>query len=276
MLKWSKLKAKKQIFILSDATGLTAEVIVNAVLAQFRNADVQINRVNMVKTREKLVETIRSASESDGIVVFTLVSKELHQILLSELMRWKVKAIDLMSPLIAAFIDFLEMQPTRSPGLQRALSESYFHDIEVVEYTVNHDDGQNPEGLNLAEIVIVGVSRTSKTPLSIFLSNQYFLRVANVPVIMGVGLPRQLFDLDKHKVIGLKITPERLMEIRKARIERTVFKAPPKYADHNYIRKETEYAERIFAKNEWAVINVTEKSIEEATFEVLSLMRNSS
>jgi len=93
---------------------------------------------------------------------------------------------------------------------------------------------------------------------------------------MGVGLPRQLFDLDKHKVIGLKITPERLMEIRKARIERTVFKAPPKYADHNYIRKETEYAERIFAKNEWAVINVTEKSIEEAAFEILSLMRNSS
>jgi len=177
------LKTKKQIFILSDATGLTAEVTVKHALSQFRGVDVQINRVTMVRNKERLVEVIRLANEVDGIIVYTLVSKELRRIFLSELAKWDVHAVDLMSSLLNAFVDFLGMTSTGRPGLQRPLSESYFHEIEAVEYTVNHDDGQNPDGLNLAEIVIVGVSRTSKTPLSIFLSNQYFLRVANVPLV---------------------------------------------------------------------------------------------
>lgn len=268
------LKARKHIFILSDATGLTAEVTVNAVLSQFRSTDVQINRVTMVRTRGRLVETIRLANEVDGIIVYTLVSKELRQIFLSELAKWEVRTVDLMGSLLNAFVDFLGVLPTGSPGLQRQLNERYFHNIEAIEYTVNHDDGQNPEELNLAEIVIVGVSRTSKTPLSIFISNQYFLRVANVPVVWGVGLPRQLFELEKSKVVGLKITAKRLMEIRKARIDRTGFKAPPKYADYDYIVKELEYGDRLFAKNDWAIIDVTEKSIEEAAFEVLRLMQS--
>ncbi len=266
----------RQIFILSDATGLTAEVAVNAVLSQFRNVDARINRVTMVKSRERLAEAIRLADKTDGIIVYTLVSKELRQVFLSELAKWNVRTVDLMGPLLDAFVDFFGTLPTGSPGLQRPLSESYFHEIEAVEYTVNHDDGQNPDGLSSAEIVIVGVSRTSKTPLSIFLSNQYFLHVANVPIVLGVSLPRQLFELDKSKVIGLKITAQRLMEIRRARIERTGFKAPPKYADYDCIVTELEYSNRLFARNGWSVIDVTEKSIEETAFEVLRLMRSNS
>lgn len=268
------MKARKQVFILSDATGLTAEMAINAILSQFRSADVQINRVTMVRNRDRLIEAIRSANETEGIIVYTLVSKELRRLFLSELAKWKVQTVDLMGPLLDAFIDFLGMPPTGSPGLQRRLSESYFRQIEAIEYTVNHDDGQDPDGLHSADIVIVGVSRTSKTPLSIFLSNQYFLRIANVPVILGVSLPRQLFELEKSKVVGLKITAKRLMEIRRARIERTEFRAPPKYADYDYIIKELQYSERLFAKNSWTAIDVTEKSIEETAFEMLRLMRN--
>lgn len=268
------MKTEKQIFILSDATGHMAEVTVNAVLSQFRSVEVQINRVTMVSNRERLIEVIQLAKEANGIIVYTLVSKELRQILLSELAKWKIQNIDLMGSILNTFIDFLGMPPTGSPGLQRPLSENYFHEIEAVEYTVNHDDGQKPEELNLADIVIVGVSRTSKTPLSIVLSNQYSLRVANVPVVLGIGLPSQLLHLDESKVVGLKITAERLVEIRKARIERMGVKTLPKYADYDYIVKELEYSYQLFTQNNWAVIDVTNKSIEETAFEVLRLMRN--
>lgn len=269
------MKAKKRILILSDATGLTAEMAVNATLSQFRNVEVEINRITMVRDRNRLVEIIRSASEADGIIVYTLVSKELRQFFRSEVAKQKVRAVDLMGAMLDAFTEFLGASPTGSPGIQRELSESYFLAIEAVEYTVNHDDGQDPDGLNLADIVIVGVSRTSKTPLSIFLSNQYSLRVANIPIILEVEQPPQLFTLDKNRVIGLTISPERLMEIRRVRIERAGFRAPPKYAKYDNIVRELEYSNRLFAAKGWAVIDVTEKSIEETASEVLRLMRNS-
>lgn len=267
-------KAKKQVFILSDATGLTAEMAVNATLSQFRDAEVEINRITMVRNRNRLMEIIRAACEANGIIVYTLVSKELRQFLRSEVAKQKVRAVDLMGAMLDAFTKFLGTSPTGSPGIQVELSESYFTAIEAIEYTVNHDDGQCPEDLDLADIVIVGVSRTSKTPLSIFLSNQYSLRVANIPIILEVKPPSQLFELSKSRVIGLTISPERLMDIRKARIERTGFRTPPKYAKYDNIVRELEYSNSLFAANGWSVIDVTERSIEETAFEVLRLMRN--
>ncbi len=269
------LKAKKRIFILSDATGLTAEMAVNATLSQFRNVETEIIRITMVRDKNRLVEIIRSASETSGIIVYTLVSGELRRFFHSEVAKQKVQAVDLLGSMLNAFAEFLGVLPTESPGLQRELSESYFLAIEAIEYTVNHDDGQDPDGLNLADIVIAGVSRTSKTPLSIFLSNQYSLRVANIPIILEVEPPPQLFTLDKKRVIGLTISPERLMEIRRARIERAGFRAPPKYATYNNIIRELEYSNRLFATKGWTVIDVTEKSIEEITSEVLRYMRKS-
>lgn len=268
------MRAKKQIFILSDATGLTAEVAVNATLSQFRGVEVEINRLTMIKNRERLVNIIRSATEVGGIIVYTLVSKEMRRFFLSEAAKEKAQAVDLMGPLLDAFAKFLGASPTGSPGIQRELSESYFRAMEAIEYTVNHDDGQDPDGLGLADVVIVGVSRTSKTPLSIFLSNQYSLRVANIPIILEVEPPPQLFKLDKNRVIGLTASSERLMEIRKARIKRVGFKAPPKYANYDSIVKELKHSNQLFTANGWPIIDVTERSIEETAFDVLRLMKN--
>lgn len=182
--------------------------------------------------------------------------------------------MNFMGPLLDTFTGFLGSQPTGNPGIQRELSENYFRGIEAVEYTVNHDDGQDPDGLNLADIVIVGVSRTSKTPLSIFLSNQYFLRVANVPIVLELAPPRQLFRLDRERVFALTISAKRLMEIRKARIARTGFRAPQKYAEYDHIIKELEYSTWFFTVNGWTVIDVSEKSIEEAASEILQFIRD--
>lgn len=263
------------MFILSDATGLTAEMAVNATLSQFRDAEVEINRVTMIRNIHRLEDIIHSACESKGIIVYTLVTRELRQFFQCEAARQKVQAVDLMGNMLEAFTKFLGTSPTGSPGMQIELSERYFTGIEAIEYTVNHDDGRNPEDLNAADIVIVGVSRTSKTPLSIFLSNQYLLRVANIPIIMEIKLPSQLFQLSKNRVIGLTISPERLMEIRKARIERTTgFVSPPKYVQYDNIVRELEYCDNLFTANGWSIIDVTKRSIEETAFEVLRLVRN--
>lgn len=262
------MKKKREVFILSDATGLTAEMAVNATMSQFRNIEIEKKRVVLVRNKTRLIEAIRSATEVDGIIVHTLVSKELRQFFLSKIAEFGTRTVDIMGPLLDAFTGFFGVPPTGKPGVQRELSESYFRGIEAIEYTVNHDDGQDPDGLYLADMVIVGVSRTSKTPLSIFLSNQYFLKVANVPIILEVELPYQLFKINRNRVVGLTISAERLIDIRKTRIERTGLSVPPKYAEYDYIAKELEYSNKVFTANGWTIIDVTEKSIEEAASEI--------
>lgn len=265
---------KKQIFILSDATGLTAEMAVNATLSQFVNTDIEINRITMVRDKARIIDTVRLAKETDGVIVYTLVTTILLDLLRLEVAKLGVMAVDLMEPMLNAFAEFLGSKPIGNPGIQRELSESYFKGIEAIEYTVNHDDGQDPEGLHLADIVIVGVSRTSKTPLSMFLSTQYSFKVANIPIILEIPPPRQLFRLDKNKVFGLTATADRLMEIRKARLERASFIMSPKYVDYDRIVKELEYSNKLFTTNCWAVIDVTEKSVEETASEILRLLRD--
>lgn len=267
------MEKKKQIFILSDATGLTAEMTVNATLSQFENVKVELNRFTMVSDKAKLMEIICLAKEADGIIVYTLVTSAMRDILRVEAAKQGVKAVDLMGPMLDLFEGFLESKPVENPGIQRELSESYFKGIEAMEYTVNHDDGQDPDGLRLADVIIVGVSRTSKTPLCMFLSTSYSLKVANVPIIMDIKPPRQLFKVDKNKVIGLTVSADRLLEIRKARLERASFIAPPKYIDFDRIVKELDYSNHLFAVNGWPIINVTEKSVEETASEILRLMR---
>jgi regulator of PEP synthase PpsR (kinase-PPPase family) len=263
---------KKQIFVLSDGIGLTADTAIHSALSQFQNIDVEVNRATMVRDQARLVSVIHTAQKTGGMIVYTLVSKTLRRLFISETEKLKVPTVDVIGPLLDSLSAFFEITPVGNPGAQRELSESYFRGVEAIEYTVNHDDGQDPDGLPLADIIIVGVSRTSKTPLSVFLSNQYFLRVANIPIIYGVKLPYQLFNTDPRKVVGLTISAKRLMEIRKTRLERASFPVPPKYASYEYVVKELKHGARLFTANGWAVINVTEKSIEEVAVEILQLM----
>lgn len=267
------MKNKKSIFIVSDATGLTAEKVVRAVLFQFKHANVEIKRVSRVRNRSRLVEAVQLASKARGIIVHTLVSQELRSILLSKSAEYRVPTVDLIGPIMTVLKDFLETPPVISPGLQHELNESYFRGIECIEYTINHDDGRDPDGLCQADIVIVGVSRTSKTPLSIFLANQYSLRIANIPIILEADLPQQLLKLDSDKIIGLTISPKRLMEIRRTRIQRMIGNVSSRYADYGQILKELEYSQQIFASKGWTVIDVTEKSIEETASEIMRLKR---
>jgi regulator of PEP synthase PpsR (kinase-PPPase family) len=262
----------KTIFVVSDSTGLTAETVLNSVILQFGNIDFEIIRISRVGKTSKIIELVQEASEKKGLIVYTIVSEELRNVLVSESKRHGIFSIDLIGPLLDELSVFFGKKPRFFPGIQHELSAGYFRGIECVEYTINHDDGRDPEGLYRADLILIGVSRTSKTPLSIFLSNQYSLCVANIPIVLGVDLPKEIFNINRNRVIGLHISPDRLMEIRSARMQRISNISESEYADLTQVQKELEYGYHLFVENGWRIIDITFKSIEEAATEIMDLM----
>lgn len=263
-----------QIFTVSDASGATAERVVQAALLQFDAEGVSIQRIGEVRTRGQITEVVRLASEKNGLIVHTLVSEELRHAMLNEGRARNVPTIDLMGPLLARLTDMFSLKPKGIPGGLGAFDRSYLQRIEAIDYTVRHDDGKNPHELNQAEIVLVGVSRTSKTPLSIYLAYRGW-KVANVPIALGIEPPESLFALPKHRAVGLVIRPERLAELRKARIEH-IGTISAGYADLEYVRQEMAYAYQIFERRrDWPLVDVTVKPIEETASEIVTLLGKS-
>ncbi len=256
------------ILVASDASGRTAEVVVRAALVQFRGAEVVLAVRPHVQTPQAVRDVVEEAARIGGLVVHTLVSPELRNLMLTEGRARNIATIDLLGPLLLRLEDLLRLQPLAKPGLFRDMDAEYRHRFEVVEYTVKHDDGQDPHGLPQADIVLVGVSRTSKTPLSMFLAGRG-LKVANVPIVSRLPLPEEMARVDPRKVVGLTIKAERLIELRRSRLQQ--METPPKfpYADPRQIWSELEYARTLCARNGWAVVDVTDKSVEEVAAEVL-------
>jgi len=259
-----------QVVVASDATGHTAEVVVRAALVQFRGAKVQVHVRSHLRTAGDVRRCVREAHQVGGLIVHTLVSAEMRSIMLTEARAQRVPTIDLLGPLLLRLEDLLALQPLAKPGLFRDLDAEYRRRFEVMDFTVRHDDGQGAEGLLQADLVLVGVSRTSKTPVSMFLAWRG-LRVANVPIVHGLPLPEELSRVPVRKVIGLTIKPERLLELRRSRLQQ--METPPKfpYADVRQIWTELEYARDLCGRAGWPLVDVTDKSVEEVAAEVLVL-----
>ncbi len=267
----SPTAARHRILAVSDATGATAEVVIRAALAQFQIKEVEIRRFPNVRTVADVRRAIEAAQSSNGIVVHTLVSGELRQAMVREGKKRDVTAIDLMGPLLLRLTDLLRVSPLVRPGLFRNLGEDPLHRIEVIEYAVKHDDGQDPFGLDRADIILVGVSRTSKTPLSLYLAQKGWW-VANVPVILNLPLPGPLMKIDQGRIVGLILLAEHLVELRRARLEHPDAPFNGAYADLEHVRSELRYSRSLFRKSGWPVIDMTNRSIEEAATEVLALV----
>lgn len=258
------------IFVVSDGTGATAEQVVNAALAQFRGAPVQVERRSSIRTVEEVQRTVREAAETGGCIVHTLVLDQLRDEMVRAGRLHDVETIDLMGPLLARLSQQLSISPVEKPGLFRQLNKTYFRRVETMEFALRHDDGRRTHELDHAEIVLLGVSRTFKTPLSIYLAFKGWF-VANVPIILQRQLPRELSSLPSGSVFGLTIDPQRLAELRRAREERWG-DALGDYADLPFVRREVAYAESIYARHpDWPVIAVTDKPIEEIGSEILAL-----
>lgn len=261
----------RHIFIVSDATGKTCELVVKAALTQFETSQVVLHRMQYVRNEAQVQRVIDDARRTRGIVVYTLVSPQLRKTMLKSGLRNAVPTIDILGPILTRLTDLLEISPLAIPGLFRYLDEGYYRRIESIDFTVKHDDGLRPNDLSEADIVLVGVSRTSKTPISVYLSYRGY-RVANLPIILGIEPPSQLFTIDPHKIVGLTIHHKRLQAIRQARARHLPSTELGSYVDLEEIRKELVYCHTIFQRQKWRVIDVTSKSIEESATEIMELM----
>jgi regulator of PEP synthase PpsR (kinase-PPPase family) len=263
--------ADRHIFVVSDATGETAEKVVLAALSQFETANVILTRLQDVRTETQVASLLKEATEKDALIVYTIISPKLRSLLQRRAARQKVLAVDLMGSLLTQLQEHLNRSPLSQPGLLHRIDEDYFRRIEAVDFTVKHDDGQNPQTLQDADIVLTGISRTTKTPLSIYLAREGW-KVANVPLVYGIEPPAELLQMDPRRIVGLMIDPQRLVQIRTARIRHLPVKSGVaiEYADMDYVMKEMAYSKELFAQHpEWIVLDVTGRAVEELANEIV-------
>ncbi|MGC9398394.1 MAG: pyruvate, water dikinase regulatory protein [Anaerolineae bacterium] len=263
------------IFVISDGTGATAEQVVRAALMQFEEAPVMLVREGDVKTPEAVRDVVRRAADATAegvLIVHTLVSDHLRRIMLEEARSHNIDAMDLMGPMLDRLSTQLALSPQEKPGLLSQLREERARRIEAVEFALRHDDGLHHEELDAAEIILVGVSRTMKTPTCIYLAYRGWF-AANVPIIRDIPLPASLLKLPPQRVFGLITTPERLVELRKTRARYTGLPEHSTYTDYNTVREELRHARHLCAQNRWRLVNVTGKSVEEVSNEIVTLIQ---
>jgi regulator of PEP synthase PpsR (kinase-PPPase family) len=259
------------VFVVSDATAETAERVLRAALMQFRGIKPDVRVFPMVRTQEELTEIMELAQERSALVLYTIVDHEVREFLSVSGERRDVPVVDVIGQLMSQLGTYLGISPAEEAGIPR-LTPDYFRRIEAVEFTVKHDDGQMTKDLEQADIVLVGISRTSKTPLSTYLA-QKGKKVANVPVVLGLPLPRQLEEIDQDRVFGLTIDVASLIRIRRARLKALKMPADTDYASREHVIRELEYAREIFQSHDsWPVIDVSRKAIEETAAIILGIM----
>ena len=261
----------KTVMIISDATGETAERMVRAATLQFTDVPINVRTYSRVRLETECEQLIEKAAELKALVVFTVVNAEERDLLAKLVERHDVQSVDLIGALIGKLGSFLGAAPAGVPGLLHTISEDYFRRIEAVEFAVKNDDGAEPRNLPKADLVLVGISRTSKTPLSTYLA-QRGLKVANVPLVLGIDPPEELAQVDERKVFGLIIQPDTLMHIRQARLKHLGMSNDAEYGKRQHINTEIAYSREIFRKHpNWPVIDVTNRAIEETAADILRI-----
>ncbi|KGI85784.1 phosphotransferase [Exiguobacterium mexicanum] len=268
------LTQKQLVFVVSDSVGETCELVVRAASIQFHENAIETLRIPFVEDEQTIHDVVTQARAQGAVIAFTLVNEE-HRALLVQLGRaHDVKTVDLLGDLLDVLAGQLGESPREKPGLIYRLDEDYFRKIEAMEFAVKYDDGRDPRGLKKADIVLVGVSRTSKTPLSQYLALKRY-KVANVPLVPESRPPEELFDLPPDKCVGLIISPDKLISIRMERLKSLGLKPEADYAQLERINRELEYARGIYERIGCEVIDVTNKAVEETAGIILRMLDQS-
>ena len=247
--------------------------MIRAALVQFPDHDITMMRFKNIRQESQLEPIIDDAFQQSALIAYTVVSSALRK-KIHELAGAKgLVSLDLLGPVLSILETFFHgAQQASKAGALRVVDDQYFRRIEAIEFTVKHDDGKSLSGIKDADIVLVGISRTSKTPLSIFLSHKGW-KVANVPLVLGTPLPKELFEIDQRRVVGLMIDMESLQRIRKSRLEKFGQDPAGEYASISHIAAEVEYAQELFRKNKkWPVFNVTDRALEETASEIVRVV----
>ncbi len=252
------------VCIVSDATGATAQRVVRATLEQFEGTPVELEVVPHVTTIEQLRAVVERVAERKGFIAYTLVQTDMRSEMALLVNEYGVLAVDVMGPLLSSLSTFLAAPPAGRPGFRfDHPDDEHFERLEAVSFTVCHDDGMNLHDVDQAQVVVVGPSRTSKTPLCAYLAHTRGLRAANVPLALGVEPPEVLKQLPRGKVVGLTMHPQVLSAVRRERLK-AIGTQDMAYADLDHIRRELAYCHEIYRRPPaWPVIDVTNKSIEE-------------
>ena len=266
---------KFNISVLSDGTGETALAVLKAVLVQYEHEEnVHIFRHRNIRTKdqiESLFEKISQNNKGQNLIVFTLIIPESRKLVKKLCKKYKMQGIDLLEDLIHFFDQSLKSKEKQA-GILRLVNEDYFKRIEAMDFFLKHDDGQLTRDLDLADIILVGVSRTSKTPLSLFLSNKGW-KVANIPLVYNIPPPEELFKVNQKKIVALTIQPDYLLKIRKNRLEKFGY-SPTRghYAGKEQVYKEVEAIQVLFHKQKWPILDVTDIALEETAGEIVRII----
>ena len=261
------------VYIISDSLGETGEQVAKAALSQFELDDYEIKRFPYVLNLKLLSEILTEASnENNSVLFYTLVDKEFIEYIKDFVAESKLIAVDLLSPLIGAIKESTHLEPAREPGTIRRLDEPYFRRVEAIEFAVKYDDGKDPRGLSKADVVILGISRTSKTPLSMYLANKN-IKVANVPLVPESIPPNEIYEIPAKRVIGLTNSPTKLNEIREERLKALGLPKGSSYASMERILDEIDYAEKIMKKIGCPILDVSNKAIEETAELIISILK---
>ncbi len=260
-----------QVLVVSDGTGRTARQALNAALTQFPGMDIDVIVYSDVREHSEIKKIVTMALKSGALIVHTLVTDSLREFIISESHNKNVETIDLMGSLLTRLSSQFIHEPSQQPGLYNKLNKEYFQRIDAMQFAFNHDDGQRTENLNEADVILLGVSRTFKTPISIYLAYKGWF-AANVPIIMGLKPPEILNHIDPSKIFCLTTNASRLSELRKTRHELLGGKTE-NYSEPDYVLREINFANRFYNLHPgWTLVSVTAKSIEEIASEILAIM----
>ena len=259
------------VHLVSDSTGETLNAMARAVCARFENVLPIEHIYALVRSPRQLERALTDIEEAPGVVIHTIVDDQLRTALEEGVRRLDMPCIAALDPLVSSLQRYLGAAISRRVGVQHALDNDYFNRMDALNYAIGHDDGQGGQDLEQADVVLVGVSRTSKTPTCIYLAHRG-VRAANVPLVPTRSPPEKLFDLKNTLVVGLTISPDRLIQIRRNRLLSLKEDRESSYIDIEAVREETVKARRLYERQGWPVIDVTRRSVEETAAAVLNLL----
>jgi len=268
-----KHAGKKIIYLVGEGTGETITRIARASLAQFSRENVEIKTFFLVTDKKYISRIAGQAAKDHALLAFSIVQPVLRDCLIHETERRGIKAIDVIGDFILQLSIFLKEKPVAIPGRQYVLDEEYFRRIDAINFSVKHDDGKLPQGLKLSDLILVGLSRTGKTPLATYLANQGW-KIANVPIHPDILPPDELFQIDPRKVFGLVISIESLVKLRETRLKQLGLEPYAKYADPVTVADEIEWSTEFFKHHpRWRVLDISNRAIEEAAASIINAYR---
>lgn len=263
---------KLKIYVVSDSLGETAEQVAKAAVAQYTNLIVEIKKETYISDKHEIDDIINDASNYNSIIMFTLVVQDLREYIIKKAIAHDIFYVDIMNPAFDAISRVTKLKPTHTPGAIRRLDEEYFKKVDAIEFAVKYDDGKDPRGILKADVVLIGVSRTSKTPLSMYLAIKN-VKVTNIPLVPEVKAPDELFQISPKRIVGLTNSPLKLNAIRQERLKALGLSGEANYANMERIMEELEYAKTLMKRLGCPVIDVTTKAIEETAGIIIKLLK---